>query len=286
MSGLIVGLVLRQPIAKEFNSEAKFVATVYADHAWEDGTHAYPAVDTVAGITGYSSRTVQRYLRTLDAIGMMKPAGKGPRGTTSYDFPLHINEDGSVRLAMRGGDTVTPPEEKPADSGDSLTGCQPDGVTGNRVTSPSGDTSVTRIPVTQTNNPSLDLVVNEADVARIAKLYESEIGALTPLVADAIRDALQTYPADWIPEAIAIAVQNNARRWNYVEAILKNCKTAGKRPSLNRLENKNGNTRTGNKSGSKTAGQAQADTSQPYSGADLAAAKLVKSKQRKPTQVP
>lgn len=130
---------------------------------------------------------------------------------------------------------------------------------------------------------NLVLVVNDADVANIAKLYETEIGALTPLVADAIRDALKTYPADWIREAIPIAVKNNARRWNYVEAILKNCKIAGKRPSLNRLENKNGSNNSSNRRRAEPKGQAQAGTSQPYTGADLAAAKLVKSKQRKPS---
>lgn len=282
MSGLIVGLVLRQPITDKFDGEAKFIATVYADHAWEDGTHAYPAVETVAAIVGKSVRTVQRHLRMLEEIGMLIPSGKGPRGTTSYSFPLHANEDGSVRLAIKGGDTVTPParEEQPADSGDTVTGCQPDGVTGNRVTSPSGDTGDTRIHVTQTNNPSLDLVVNDADAGNIAKLYEAEIGALTPLVADAIRDALKTYPADWICEAIHIAVKNNARRWNYVEAILKNCKAAGKRPALNRLENKNGNHKSSNQRSAGSKGQGQADPAKSYTDADRAAAERVKAKQR------
>lgn len=283
MSGLIVGLVLRQPITEKFNSDAKFIATVYADHAWEDGSHAYPAVDTVAGITGLSTRTVQRYLRVLEEMGMLLPNGKGPRGTNRYDFPLQSNEDGSVRLAIRGGDTVTPSAEEPkaADSGDSLTPRQADG--GDRE---SGDTESGDTGITQTNNPSLVLVVNDADVAKIAKLYETEIGAITPLVADAIRDALKTYPADWICEAIPIAVKNNARRWNYVEAILKNCKTAGKRPSLNRLENNNVNNNSGTRRRSESKGPAQADTSKSYTGADLAAAKLVKSKQRKAASVP
>lgn len=268
MSGLIVGLVLRQPITEKFNSDAKFIATVYADHAWEDGTHAYPAVETVATITGYSDRTIQRYLRVLESIGMLIPNGKGPRGTNRYDFPLQSTEDGSVRLAIKGGDSLSPRQPVGGDR-----------ESGDRE---SGDTGVTR-----TNNPSLDLVVNDADVSKITELYEAEIGAITPLAADAIRDALNVYPADWIPEAITIAVQNNARRWNYVEAILKNCKTAGKRPSLNRLENKHGtNNRTGNKSGAKPSGQAKANpTQQPYSPADLAAAERVKVKQRKSAQV-
>ena len=128
------------------------------------------------------------------------------------------------------------------------------------------------------------LVVNDADVQKIAKVYETEIGALTPLIADAIRDACTTYEVDWIPEAISIAVQNNARRWNYVEAILKNCKAAGKRPSLNKLENKNGNSNSSTRRRTEPKGQAQADTSQ-YSAADRAAAALVKAKRKPATQV-
>lgn len=277
MSGLIVGLVLRQPITEKFNSDAKFIATVYADHAWEDGTHAYPAVDTVAGITGYSVRTIQRYLRVLESIGMLIPNGKGPRGTNRYDFPLQSSEDGSVRLAIKGGVTVTPlaEEPKPADSGDSLTPRQADGGDRESGDRESGDTSDT-----QTNNPSLDLVVNDEDAGKVAKLYEAEIGALTPLVADAIRDALKTYPADWICEAIPIAVKNNARRWNYVEAILKNCKAAGKRPSLNRLENKNGDHKSSNQRSAGSKGQAQADPAKSYTDADRAAAERVKARQR------
>lgn len=131
---------------------------------------------------------------------------------------------------------------------------------------------------------NLVLVVNDADVKKIARVYESEIGALTPLIADAIRDACKTYEVDWIPEAIAIAVQNNARRWNYVEAILKNCKTAGKRPSLNRLENTNGNTRTSNSRNTKPTGQAPAADPQ-YNAADLAAAERVKAKRKPAAQV-
>jgi len=261
MSGLIVGLVLRLPITEEFNSEAKFIATVYADHAWEDGSHAYPAVETVAKHTGFSTRTVQRYLRLLEKTLLVQD-GKGPRGTNKYKFALRETKDGSVGLMVRGGDSLSPrqPDRGDRESGDTE----------------SGDTGVT-----QTNNPSLVLVVNDAEVAKVAKFYESEIGALTPLIADAIRDACKEYPADWIPEAISIAVESNARRWNYVLAILKNCKAAGKRPSLNKLEAKHGNSnnRTGNKTGAKPSGSTKAGTAN-YSEADRAAAERVKAKQR------
>lgn len=274
MSGLIVGLVLRTPITEEFNTEAKFIATVYADHAWEDGTHAYPAVDTVAGMIGLHPRTVQRYLRSLETLGMLIPDGKGPRGTNKYKFPLEAKADGSIRLALEWGGTQPPPQETEtkADSGGAAPGWQP--ATGDRE---SGDTESGGASVTQTNNPSLVLVVNDADFSKIAKLYESEIGAITPLVADAIRDACKIYPADWITEAVSVAVESNARRWNYVLAILKNCKAAGKRPSLNKLEAKHANTRTSSKPAAKPKTAAEPAA---YSQADLAAAELIRKRQQ------
>ncbi|MDO9348210.1 MAG: DnaD domain protein, partial [Anaerolineales bacterium] len=61
----------------------------------------------------------------------------------------------------------------------------------------------------------------------IFKLYEENIGPLTPLIADALRDAEATYPAEWIEEAIGEAVKRNKRNWKYVEAILHSWKEKG-----------------------------------------------------------
>jgi DnaD/phage-associated family protein len=68
------------------------------------------------------------------------------------------------------------------------------------------------------------------DVERpnIFRLYEENIGPLTPMVADMLREAEQTYHFDWIEEAIRIAVQNNVRRWKYVEAILRSWQEEGR----------------------------------------------------------
>ena len=62
----------------------------------------------------------------------------------------------------------------------------------------------------------------------IFKLYESNIGTLTPMIAEALQDAEKTYPADWIEDAIRIAVKNNKRNWHYVEAILKRWQEGGR----------------------------------------------------------
>lgn len=60
-------------------------------------------------------------------------------------------------------------------------------------------------------------------------LYEQNIGALTPLIADQLRAAESDYPDHWIEEAIGIAVAQNKRHWNYVRAILERWLTEGKR---------------------------------------------------------
>jgi DnaD/phage-associated family protein len=52
-------------------------------------------------------------------------------------------------------------------------------------------------------------------------LYEQNIGPLTPIVAERLRDAETQYPAGWMEAAIGLAVEYNRRSWRYVEAILR-----------------------------------------------------------------
>ena len=79
---------------------------------------------------------------------------------------------------------------------------------------PSGDTQA-----------PLDLSIERPNIFR---LYEQNIGALTPMIADVLRDAEETYPLSWIEDAIRIAVENNVRKWRYVEAILEDWQTKGR----------------------------------------------------------
>ncbi len=59
-------------------------------------------------------------------------------------------------------------------------------------------------------------------------LYEQNIGPLTPMIADELRDIEREYPAEWIEEAIREAVENNARSLRYIVRILETWKTQGK----------------------------------------------------------
>ncbi|MEP7287444.1 MAG: DnaD domain protein [Chloroflexota bacterium] len=67
-----------------------------------------------------------------------------------------------------------------------------------------------------------------AERPNIFVLYEQNIGPLTPMLGDILRDAENTYPADWVAEAMKIAVESNKRNWRYVEAILRRWTTEGK----------------------------------------------------------
>lgn len=62
----------------------------------------------------------------------------------------------------------------------------------------------------------------------IFRLYEENIGPLTPLIADALKDAEDTYSAEWVAETIELAVKHNKRSWKYCEAILKRWKEEGR----------------------------------------------------------
>jgi DnaD/phage-associated family protein len=62
----------------------------------------------------------------------------------------------------------------------------------------------------------------------IFSVYEQNIGALTPLMADKLLEAEKGFPDFWLREAIRLAVENNARSWSYVDAILKRWKREGK----------------------------------------------------------
>jgi DnaD/phage-associated family protein len=74
-----------------------------------------------------------------------------------------------------------------------------------------------------------ELQIRLGDVPpNIFELYEGHIGVLTPMIADALREAEETYPPRWIEDAFKIAVENNARNWRYISAILNRWQVEGR----------------------------------------------------------
>ena len=55
----------------------------------------------------------------------------------------------------------------------------------------------------------------------IFRLYEEQIGTITPIIGDRLIEAEETYPAAWITEAFREAAELNIRNWRYIERILQ-----------------------------------------------------------------
>ena len=67
-----------------------------------------------------------------------------------------------------------------------------------------------------------------ANRPNIFTLYEQNIGLLTPLISDELRQAELDYPAAWIESAFREAVAQNKRNWKYIRAILERWRAEGK----------------------------------------------------------
>ncbi len=62
----------------------------------------------------------------------------------------------------------------------------------------------------------------------IFTLYEQNIGPLTPILSERLKDSEKLYPAAWVEEAFAEAVNYNRRSWAYIARILENWAANGR----------------------------------------------------------
>jgi DnaD/phage-associated family protein len=62
----------------------------------------------------------------------------------------------------------------------------------------------------------------------IFSLYEENIGMLTPLIADELKEAEKLYPLSWIRDAVKEAASLNKRSWRYIARILERWAAEGK----------------------------------------------------------
>ena len=90
--------------------------------------------------------------------------------------------------------------------------------------------AVTLAPVSDEEEPIAAVEGDETEASKpnIFKLYEENVGLLTPLIADQLKDAEETYPWSWIQQAFTIAVNGNKRNWRYIEATLRRWASEGK----------------------------------------------------------
>lgn len=80
--------------------------------------------------------------------------------------------------------------------------------------------------------------VSEAAPERptLLTLYEQNIGLITPLLIDELREAEEHYPTHWIEDAMREAVRANARSWRYIRKVLERWAAHGRQDAPNRAE--------------------------------------------------
>ncbi len=71
-------------------------------------------------------------------------------------------------------------------------------------------------------------VASSPPIPDIFSLYEQNIGMLTPIIVEELKEALRIYPDAWINEAIGEATKHNKRNWRYISKILDNWANQGR----------------------------------------------------------
>jgi len=74
----------------------------------------------------------------------------------------------------------------------------------------------------------------------IFTLYEQNIGMLTPMIAEELKEAEKLYPEAWIRDAVKEAVSLNKRSWRYIARILERWSAEGKSDGTYRRDSKTG----------------------------------------------
>ncbi len=76
----------------------------------------------------------------------------------------------------------------------------------------------------------------------IYRLYHNNFGAMTPMIAEELKDMEKDFPEMWIVDAMRIAVQKEARNLRYVRAVLERWRKEGREgdESLSGETDKNG----------------------------------------------
>ena len=99
----------------------------------------------------------------------------------------------------------------------------------------------------------LTTTAREENLAKISSLYEDNIGRLTSVIGERLKDIADKYPAGWFQEALKEAVKLEHRNLKYIEAILERWHADGfKAPKKREFEK-----------GGETHGRATADRQRP-----------------------
>jgi DnaD/phage-associated family protein len=171
---------------------------------------------------------------------MSRQRGPAPR-RVSWD---ELTEDKTLRRSLRSVSKLRPPEELLAEGLDAavrrttlLHVVLPDD--GRAVNWYVVNTAANLVWADRIGLAGAALAPNGAlpdERPPLITLYEQNIGLVTPLLVDELREAEERYPLHWIEDAIREAVHANARSWRYIRKVLERWAANGRQDAKDRAE--------------------------------------------------
>ena len=78
------------------------------------------------------------------------------------------------------------------------------------------------------DSENLDVEAPHSGKSNIVAMYEQNVGMLSPILAEELKEAEDLYPWQWICDAFEIAAAENKRSWRYIAGILRRWAAEGK----------------------------------------------------------
>lgn len=192
------------PAVDKITQESDVLTSIVYGRIWRfaqmDQKKCVASYQTIGEHLNISRKTVQRRVEWLLENGYIKDVPGDPGGTRHF-LPLL---DITTTLYMGVTESPTPRSESPT---------------------PQVRESYKESIKKESKKESKE---DEEESENIFKLYTSNIGIITPMMGEKLKDAETEYPQEWIKDAFEIAVDNNARKWSYVQAVLEGWKSNGR----------------------------------------------------------
>ena len=197
--GLNEAIVLQQ-VHYWVNLNTKNKRNLNAGYYWTYNTY----LDWQAQFPFWSDRTIRRIINGLEEKGYL---------VSDNHNKVRVDRTKWYRIAYDKLDTAYPSGQN-----DQMASGQDD--QSNEPKSPDHpDKLDSSVPETNTETNTKTNSID--DCKGLFKLYEENIGMLTPITADLLQDAQTKYPASMIADAITVAVRANARNFKYIQAVLE-----------------------------------------------------------------
>ncbi len=207
------------------------VLLALADHADHAGKNVHPGIPLIAWKTGYSERQVYRIMMGLEDDGLLVRVRERKGKPTIYRIDLSKGELKPAFVAKKR--MKTPDKMSVHDPGQDVTPDKMSPLTSHGETK-SDTPDIASLNLSRIRHKDEPSPVPEPppqpliERPNIYRVWEENMGGLTQMIGEHLKDAVTDCGEEWVQDAIREAVENNVRKWTYVDAILKRWKKDGK----------------------------------------------------------